>query len=147
METYFESIRSLSRSHDGRPKSLVGEVLDITKGKRAQEALSTVNRRRIEAQQERKRIGPDLHRNFKSGISVAGSRSHSKRCFEAPDPAMPGGIMQRSGLISMREDVRMVNGTFAVVIRNQSGEPLYHLCITGVRARFEMRCVLVKPVQ
>jgi len=121
--------------------------LDFAEGKRAEETLSTVNRRRIEAQQqERKRIGPDLHRNFKSAISIAGSRSHSQRCFEAPDPAMPGGIMRRSGLISMREDVRMVNGTFAVVIRNQSGEPLSRLCITGVRARFEMRFSEAGPI-
>ena len=66
-----ESTGFLVQSHDGDPKYLVGEVLDITKRKEAEEALSTVNRRLIEAQeQERKRIGRDLHDDINQRLAL-----------------------------------------------------------------------------
>jgi len=57
-----ESSASLIRNRDGDPQYFVGEVLDITKRKEAEQALLTINRRLIEAQeQERTRIGRELH--------------------------------------------------------------------------------------
>ena len=59
------------RSHDGKPRYFVGEVLDVTKRKEAEEALSTVNRRLIEAQeQERTRIGRELHDDINQRLAM-----------------------------------------------------------------------------
>jgi PAS domain S-box-containing protein len=57
-----ESSASLVRSRDGVPQYLVGDVLDVTKRKEAEEALSGMTRKLVEAQeQERTRIGRELH--------------------------------------------------------------------------------------
>jgi PAS domain S-box-containing protein len=59
---YTESSVSLMRDSSGSPQYFVGEVLDVTKRKEAEEALANVNRRLIESQeQERARIGRELH--------------------------------------------------------------------------------------
>src|SRR5215475_14423487 len=66
-----ENTAFVVRSPDGHPKYLVGVVLDIRKRKEAEEALSTVNRRLIEAQeQERKRIGRDLHDDINQRLAL-----------------------------------------------------------------------------
>jgi PAS domain S-box-containing protein len=68
---YTESTASLIRSRDGKPRYFVGEVLDVTKRKQAEEALSTVNRRLIEAQeQERTRIGRELHDDVNQRLAM-----------------------------------------------------------------------------
>jgi PAS domain S-box-containing protein len=59
---FTESSASLIRGPHGEPKFFVGEALDVTDRKRAEEALSSVNRRLIEAQErERTRIARELH--------------------------------------------------------------------------------------
>jgi signal transduction histidine kinase len=66
-----ENTAFVIRSHDGHPKYLVGVVLDITKRKEVEEALSSVNRRLIEAQeQDRKRIGRDLHDDINQRLAM-----------------------------------------------------------------------------
>jgi signal transduction histidine kinase len=66
-----ESTASLIRSRDGSPQYFVVGVLDITKRKEAEEALSTVNRRLIEAQeQERTRIGRELHDDVNQRLAM-----------------------------------------------------------------------------
>ena len=66
-----ESTASLIRNHDGSPQYFVGEVLDVTKRKEAEEALSTINRRLIEAQeQERTRIARDLHDDINQRLAM-----------------------------------------------------------------------------
>ena len=66
-----ESTASVIRSPDGDPKYLVAGVLDVTKRKEAEEALSTINRRLIEAQeQERTRIARDLHDDINQRIAM-----------------------------------------------------------------------------
>ena len=66
-----ESTASVIRSPDGNPQYIVGGVLDITKRKEAEEALSTINRRLTEAQeQERTRIARDLHDDINQRLGM-----------------------------------------------------------------------------
>jgi PAS domain S-box-containing protein len=66
-----ESTASLIRSRDGKPQYLVGEVLDVTKRKEAEGALSTINRRLIEAQErERTRIARELHDDINQRLAM-----------------------------------------------------------------------------
>jgi PAS domain S-box-containing protein len=66
-----ESTASVIRNRDGVPQYFVGGVLDVTKRKEAEEALSTLNRRLIEAQeQERTRIARDLHDDINQRIAM-----------------------------------------------------------------------------
>ena len=66
-----ESTASVIRSRDGSPRYIVGGVLDVTKRKEAEEALSTINRRLIEAQeQERTRIARDLHDDINQRLGM-----------------------------------------------------------------------------
>jgi len=67
---YTESSASLIRTPSGEPRYFVGEVLDITGRKRAEEALSTVSQRLIEAQEEeRTRIARELHDDINQQIA------------------------------------------------------------------------------
>jgi PAS domain S-box-containing protein len=66
-----ESTASLIRSRDGKPLYLVGEVLDVTNRREAEAALSNINRRLIEAQeQERMRIGRELHDDVSQRLAL-----------------------------------------------------------------------------
>jgi PAS domain S-box-containing protein len=66
-----ESTASVIRNGDGVPQYFVGGVLDVTKRKEAEEAVSTLNRRLIEAQeQERTRIARDLHDDINQRIAM-----------------------------------------------------------------------------
>jgi PAS domain S-box-containing protein len=57
-----ESSTSVIRTHAGEPKYIVGQVLDVTQRKAAEEALLGVSRKLIEAQErERMRIARELH--------------------------------------------------------------------------------------
>jgi PAS domain S-box-containing protein len=69
-----ESTASLIRSREGKPQYFVGEVLDVTNRKQAEAALSNINRRLIEAQeQERMRIGRELHDDVSQRLAMLGS--------------------------------------------------------------------------
>jgi PAS domain S-box-containing protein len=66
-----ESSGSLIRGPSGEPLYFVGEVLDVTQRKLAEEALSSVNRRLIEAQeQERTRVARELHDDINQRIGL-----------------------------------------------------------------------------
>jgi PAS domain S-box-containing protein len=66
-----ESSGFLVRGSSGEPQYFVGEVLDITQRKLAEEALSSVNRRLIEAQeQERTRVARELHDDINQRIAL-----------------------------------------------------------------------------
>jgi PAS domain S-box-containing protein len=68
---YTESSASLIRTPRGEPRYFVGEVLDITERKRAEEALTSVNQRVIEAQeQEAARIARDLHDDINQQLTI-----------------------------------------------------------------------------
>jgi signal transduction histidine kinase len=68
---YTESTASLIRSPDGKPRYFVCEVLDVTSRREAEETLSNINRRLIEAQeQERNRIGRELHDDISQRLAL-----------------------------------------------------------------------------
>jgi PAS domain S-box-containing protein len=68
---YTESSASLIRSREGHLQYFVGEVLDITNRKQAEEALTEMTRRLIEAQeQERTRIGRELHDDINQRLAM-----------------------------------------------------------------------------
>jgi len=69
---YTESSGSLIRNSQGDPQYFVGEVLDVTKRKEAEETIATINRRLVEAQEaERARIARDLHDDVSQRIALA----------------------------------------------------------------------------
>jgi PAS domain S-box-containing protein len=68
---YTESSASLIRNRNGEPQYFVGEVLDITKPKEAEEALSDMTRKLVEAQeQERARIARELHDDINQRLAM-----------------------------------------------------------------------------
>ncbi len=68
---YTESSASVIRSCEGHPQYFVGEVLDITKRKEAEEALSGMTRKLVEAQeQERARIARELHDDINQRLAM-----------------------------------------------------------------------------
>ena len=68
---YTQSSASLIRGSDGAPQYFVGEVLDVTTRKQAEEALSGMTRKLIEAQeQERARIGRELHDDINQRLAM-----------------------------------------------------------------------------
>ena len=68
---YIESSASLIRGPNGEPRYFVGEVLDLTERKRAEETLLNVKRKLVEAQeQERARIARDLHDDVNQRLAL-----------------------------------------------------------------------------
>ena len=68
---FTESSACVVRGVDGTPQYFVGEVVDITERKLAEEALSGVNRKLIEAQeQERIRVARELHDDIGQRLSL-----------------------------------------------------------------------------
>jgi len=68
---YTESSASLVRGRNGEPQYFVGDVLDVTKRKEAQQALADITRKLIKAQeQERARIGRELHDDINQRVAM-----------------------------------------------------------------------------
>jgi len=68
---YTDSSASLIRDAEGAPQYFVGEVLDVTKRKEAEEAVSGMTRKLVEAQeQERTRIARELHDDIIQRLAV-----------------------------------------------------------------------------
>jgi PAS domain S-box-containing protein len=68
---YTESSASLIRNPAGEPLYFVGEVMDVTERKMAQDSLADANRRLIDSQeQERTRIARDLHDDINQRLAL-----------------------------------------------------------------------------
>jgi PAS domain S-box-containing protein len=68
---YTENSASVIRSREGKLQYLVGQALDITKRKEAEEALSAMTRKLVEAQeQERTRIARELHDDINQRLAM-----------------------------------------------------------------------------
>ena len=82
-----ECSASLIRGPSGEPRYFVGEVLDITKRKLAEEALSSVSRRLIEAhEEERTRIARELHDDINQRMALlAANLERAKEALSASE--------------------------------------------------------------
>jgi len=70
---YTASSASLIRSRNGEPQYFVGEVLDVTMRKEAEQALADMTRKLIAAQeQERARIARELHDDINQRLAMLG---------------------------------------------------------------------------
>jgi len=68
---YMETSVSLIRIPNGKPQYFVGEVLNVTERKMAEQSLAAANRRLIDAQEEeRARIARDLHDDINQRLAL-----------------------------------------------------------------------------
>ena len=88
-----QSSAILIRDCDGTPKYFVGEVLDVTKRKEAEEVLSSVSRKLIEAQeQERARIARELHDDIGQRLALLAVELDQ---VQQIDPALPPEVLSQ----------------------------------------------------
>ena len=87
-----ESSASLIRGANGEPRYFVGEVLDISQRKLAEDALSSVSRRLIEAhEEERTRIARELHDDINQRIALlVGNLQNAMQSLSAEGAASRG---------------------------------------------------------
>jgi len=105
---YTESTVSLVCDSSGSPQYFVGEVLDVTNRKETETALSNINRRLIEAQeQERIRIGRELHDDINQRLALLSIALEGLEC----DPsAVPDRLRQlRQEIDEISKDVEALS--------------------------------------
>jgi PAS domain S-box-containing protein len=105
---YTENSASVIRSREGDAQYLVGHVLDITERKQAEEAISTMTRKLIEAQeQERARIGRELHDDINQRLAMLALDLEQLR----DNPAEVGTRLQelRKQTIELSNDVQALS--------------------------------------
>ena len=122
-----ESTASLIRSPDGNPQYFVVGVLDVTKRKQAEEALSTVNRRLIEAQeQERIRIGRELHDDVNQRLALL---SIALEGLEHDPSAVPDRLRQ------LRQEIDEISNDVEALSHELHSSKLEYLgVVAGVRS-------------
>jgi PAS domain S-box-containing protein len=128
---YTESSASLIRAPDGTPQYFVGEVIDITKRKQAEEALSDMTRKLVEAQeQERARIARELHDNITQHLAMLAIELSQLR-RKAED--LPEGVRDRMHeLQQMTSDIS--TGVHALSHELHSSTLEYLGLVTGMRS-------------
>ncbi|HEX8880247.1 MAG TPA: PAS domain S-box protein [Candidatus Acidoferrum sp.] len=97
-----ESSASLIRGSNGEPRYFVGEVLDITERKLAEEALSGVSGRLIEAhEEERSWIARELHDDFNQRVALLATiLERVKQDLPAAEEAARRGVEEAAQHVS-----------------------------------------------
>jgi PAS domain S-box-containing protein len=102
---YTESSASLIRNRDGSPKYFVADVLDITSRKEAEEVLSSMTRKLIDAQeQERARIGRELHDDITQRLAMLAVELENLQ--DDPSGFQRRGRELRKAMTEIAEDVQ-----------------------------------------
>jgi PAS domain S-box-containing protein len=103
-----QSSASLIRSSDGSPQYFVGEVLDITSRKQAEEALSGMTRKLIEAQElERARIGRELHDDINQRLAMVAVELEQLQ--DDPSEVQERVQKLRKELVNISDDVQALS--------------------------------------
>ena len=129
---YTESSASLIRNREGDPQYFVGEVVDVTKRKEAEEALSSLNQRLIEAQeQERTRIGRDLHDDINQRLATLAIEIEQVRL------SPPGSAEELSRrLIEIRERISEISSGLQSISRQLHSPQLEYMGIVAAMKTF-----------
>jgi PAS domain S-box-containing protein len=97
---YTETSASVIRNRQGDPQYFVAEVLDVTKRKEAEEALSGMTRKLVEAQeQERARIARELHDDISQRLAMLAIEIEQAQDHRSERPS---GAPNRAQELSMR---------------------------------------------
>jgi PAS domain S-box-containing protein len=106
-----ESSASLIRGPRGEPRYFVGEVLDVTQRKLAEEALSSVSRRLIEAhEEERTWIARELHDDINQRIALLASNlANAKKGLSSSSTASRGIEEARQQLVDLGNDIQALS--------------------------------------
>jgi PAS domain S-box-containing protein len=126
-----ESSGSAIRSHNGEVKCVVGEVVDVTQRKLADEALSGLNRRLIEGQeQERSRIARELHDDISQRLALLTIRLQEMR----RNPACPSEL--RMSIETIIKDAEDTSSSVRALSHRLHSSKLEHLGIVSAIAGF-----------
>ena len=108
---YTENSTSLIRGRDGSPQYFVVHVQDVTLRKQAEDALSELTRRLIEAQeQERTRIARELHDDVSQQLALLAVELDQWDQVSSSDPQLHGRIEKTKRRITeIGRDVQSVS--------------------------------------
>ena len=106
-----ESSASLIRGPGGEPRYFVGEVLDVTQRKLAEEVLSNVSRRLIQAhEEERSRIARELHDDVNQRIALLAGNLQCVKEGLSSEGAASRGIEQAYQLaVDLGHDIQALS--------------------------------------
>ncbi len=127
-----ESSGSVIRTLKGEIKYLVGEVVDVTQRKLADEALSNMNRKLIEGQeQERSRIARELHDDIIQSMAVLRIRMQKMKTMP---PGSPDEF--RAGIAELVKQVDEISASVQSLSHGLHSSKLEYLGITTAMASF-----------
>ncbi len=105
---YTECSASVIRDRTGKPRYLVGGILDVTKRKESEETLSEMARKLVEAQeQERARIGRELHDDINQRLAMLAIELEQLR--ENPSEVESRAQELRKRTVELSDDVQALS--------------------------------------
>ena len=129
---YTESSACLIRGHEGQPRYFVGQVLDVTHRKQAEEALSGMTRKLVEAQEhERARIARELHDDINQRLALLSVELEASR-QKLPDTATDVSIL----LTELRKRINEISADVQSISHQLHSSQLEYLGIVGAARSF-----------
>jgi PAS domain S-box-containing protein len=126
-----ESSASVVRSREGNPQYFVAEVLDITERKAAEEALSSMTRKLVEAQeQERARIARELHDDINQRLALL---AIELRQAEQNHPDLPPDIL--NCMHGLQQQTRQISADVQALSHDLHSSQLEYLgAVAGMKS-------------